>query len=173
MPTFTPEQETLFARRFEEKYDLADPLYSQWLKINHPQELQSTIEEDRQFENYIQEVVNNQGNLEQVEIINDVVATEPANLVDQSESTCGAESSRDQSTLNILNQSLSSTKASNENPSNVGQGITNLPTSTTPRAVAMPPPEHERELRYISPYLIQCSCESNEDFCCWQACTWC
>ena len=35
-PLFTSEQETLYARRFEEEYDLKDPAYVAWLKINHP-----------------------------------------------------------------------------------------------------------------------------------------
>ena len=34
---FTPEQEELFNRRYEEKYDIPDPIYFQWLKINHPE----------------------------------------------------------------------------------------------------------------------------------------
>ena len=34
---FTPEQEELFNRRYEEKYDLPDPIYFEWLKINHPE----------------------------------------------------------------------------------------------------------------------------------------
>ena len=33
---FSPEQELLFQRRYEEKYDLPDPVYQQWLKIYHP-----------------------------------------------------------------------------------------------------------------------------------------
>ena len=33
---FSPEQVLLFQKRFEEKYDVPDPVYQQWLKINHP-----------------------------------------------------------------------------------------------------------------------------------------
>ena len=33
---FSLEQEQLFQKRFEEKYDLPDPAYQQWLTINHP-----------------------------------------------------------------------------------------------------------------------------------------
>ena len=33
---FTSDQEQLFQRRFVENYDLPDPVYQQWLKINHP-----------------------------------------------------------------------------------------------------------------------------------------
>jgi len=32
---FSPKQEQLIQRRFEEKYDLPDPVYQQWLMINH------------------------------------------------------------------------------------------------------------------------------------------
>ena len=34
---FTPEQEELFKRRYAEEYDIPDPLYLQWVKINHPE----------------------------------------------------------------------------------------------------------------------------------------
>ena len=81
---FTPEQEILFARRFAENYDMVDPVYSQWLEINHPRvhvEHQNSIEEDCQLEKFIQQVVNNQGDLVQVEITNDesTGAVEPTN----------------------------------------------------------------------------------------------
>ena len=33
---FTEEQEKLFSKRFEEGYDLYDPLFVTWLKIRHP-----------------------------------------------------------------------------------------------------------------------------------------
>ena len=32
---FSPEQEKLFAKRYEEDYNLADPTYIAWLKLNH------------------------------------------------------------------------------------------------------------------------------------------
>jgi hypothetical protein len=35
-PLFTAEQETLYSKRYEEGYDLADPGFVAWLKINHP-----------------------------------------------------------------------------------------------------------------------------------------
>ena len=34
---FTPEEEVLYKRRYDEGYDLADPGYMAWLKINHPE----------------------------------------------------------------------------------------------------------------------------------------
>ena len=36
-PTFTPEQEIVFERRYEENYDLYDTEYVSWLEINHPE----------------------------------------------------------------------------------------------------------------------------------------
>ena len=36
-PVFTKEQEELFVKRFEECFDIADPSYVAWLKINHPE----------------------------------------------------------------------------------------------------------------------------------------
>ena len=35
-PTFSAEEETLYARRFDEGYDLPDPRYKAWLDIHHP-----------------------------------------------------------------------------------------------------------------------------------------
>ena len=36
-PTFTQEQEDLFERRYEEKYDQYDSEYISWLELNHPE----------------------------------------------------------------------------------------------------------------------------------------
>lgn len=36
LTVFSPEKETLFKKRYEEKYDLKDPEYVCWLRINHP-----------------------------------------------------------------------------------------------------------------------------------------
>ena len=33
---FSSEQEQLFQKKYEEQYDLPDPVYQQWLRINHP-----------------------------------------------------------------------------------------------------------------------------------------
>lgn len=34
--SFTSEKEDLFQHRFEEGYDLLDPEYLSWLRLNHP-----------------------------------------------------------------------------------------------------------------------------------------
>ena len=39
MSSFSPEQEALFRRRYEEKFDLPDPEYQKWLAINHPEDV--------------------------------------------------------------------------------------------------------------------------------------
>jgi len=36
-PLFSPEQEALYQKRFDENYDISDPSYVAWLKINHPE----------------------------------------------------------------------------------------------------------------------------------------
>ena len=36
VPMFSAEEEVLFARRFENGYDLPDPKYLSWLMIHHP-----------------------------------------------------------------------------------------------------------------------------------------
>ena len=40
--SFTPEQQVLYQKRYEEGYDIADPGYTEWLKIHHPSGSQST-----------------------------------------------------------------------------------------------------------------------------------
>ena len=46
---FSPDQEQLFARWFEEGYDLStDPTYNRWIKENHPEEM-PTKEDDIAF----------------------------------------------------------------------------------------------------------------------------
>ena len=36
-PLFSPEQEALYQKRFDENYDISDPSYVAWLKIIHPE----------------------------------------------------------------------------------------------------------------------------------------
>ena len=36
-PLFSPENELLFRRRYEENYNVGDPEYIAWLRINHPE----------------------------------------------------------------------------------------------------------------------------------------
>ena len=36
--SFSADQEKLYQRRYEENYNLPDPEYLEWLKINHPSE---------------------------------------------------------------------------------------------------------------------------------------
>ena len=38
---FSPEKEPLYRKRYEEGYDVDDPGYTTWLKINHPAEVSS------------------------------------------------------------------------------------------------------------------------------------
>jgi len=47
---FSPEQEQVFQRRFEEKYDLPDLVYQQWLKIYHPKVAEEIQEKQIQDE---------------------------------------------------------------------------------------------------------------------------
>jgi len=42
MSSFSPEQEALFRRRYEEKFDLPGPEYQKWLAINHPEDVKSS-----------------------------------------------------------------------------------------------------------------------------------
>ena len=40
---FSPEEEALYRKRYEEQYDLDDPSYVAWLKINHPEDAVSAV----------------------------------------------------------------------------------------------------------------------------------
>ena len=45
-PLFSPEEEALYRKWYEEQYDIDDPNYVAWLKINHPEaEVSSTFTE--------------------------------------------------------------------------------------------------------------------------------
>ena len=41
-PLFSPEKEALYRKRYEEGYDVDDPGYIAWLKINHPADVSSS-----------------------------------------------------------------------------------------------------------------------------------
>jgi len=41
---FTIEEETKYLRRYEEGYDLPDPRYEEWLRLNHPEATHSNVE---------------------------------------------------------------------------------------------------------------------------------
>jgi len=43
-PVFSKEKEALYQRRFEEKYDIKDPEYLAWVKLNHPEVNTSSTE---------------------------------------------------------------------------------------------------------------------------------
>jgi len=43
-PVFSKEKEALYQRRFEEKYDIKDPEYLAWVKLNHPKVNTSSTE---------------------------------------------------------------------------------------------------------------------------------
>ena len=36
-PLFSPEKEALFRKRYREGYDIVNPEYNAWLRINHPE----------------------------------------------------------------------------------------------------------------------------------------
>ena len=42
---FSPEKEVIFKKRYEEHYDLRDPEYECWLKINHPEDVSESASE--------------------------------------------------------------------------------------------------------------------------------
>ena len=41
-PNFSPDQEALFRKQYEEGYDLPDPVYRHWLSINYPEDAKSS-----------------------------------------------------------------------------------------------------------------------------------
>ena len=41
--TFSVEEELHFSNRFEEGYDLYNPKYEAWLKINHPEAVNTNV----------------------------------------------------------------------------------------------------------------------------------
>ena len=43
-PIFSQEKEAVYQQRFEESYDIKDPDYVAWIKINHPEVNTSSAE---------------------------------------------------------------------------------------------------------------------------------
>ena len=52
-PLFTIEQEALYAKRFEEGYDLTDPSCLAWLKINYPGKLLMCLHRHLQYQGVV------------------------------------------------------------------------------------------------------------------------
>jgi len=123
--------------------------------------------------------MDDQGDLTRVEIINEehINTTENLLIVEnyQEKSTLmkTVESNLHQnlipSTLDAMPTVVENYSADNEKDRSISTASTSciltLHTST---------PEHEGELKYISPYLIQyVPVEGKKNLCCWQTCPWC
>ena len=119
--------------------------------------------------------MNDQGDLTWVEIINDehINTTEPAKCGESSTLVKTVESNLHQnlipSTLDAMPTVVEHYLADNEKDKSIPTASTSC--TLTPHTSA---PEHEGELKYISPYLIQyVPVEGKKNLCCWQTCPWC
>ena len=193
--SFSADQEKLYQRRYEENYNLPDPEYLEWLKINHPSEYilnLETSQKDRdtlqsngndELDNTLQQELDNEidrlipeqeipftryvamwskyinvlvivaFNLLQICFLCSVTfdaLTFSDSLLSSSSSTACTTQSQSLPVINKPSCPDLSTHGSTSTRSllpPVVNATSHLPTSVTP---AVPIPEHEGELRYIT-----------------------
>ena len=154
---FSAEQEKRFQRRYEEGFNIPDPLYLEWLKINHPSDDQGdteiNAEADHELEEFIRErLEDDQEELSLVEIASDIDDDVPMSRKDpnlQSASIVQYSSSSEDNDGCPGPSHLPS--AMGHEPS-TEQDLTDnsdisISTSVSPESV-IPAPEHEGELKY-------------------------
>ena len=71
--SFSADQEKLYKRRYEENYNLPDPEYLEWLKINHPSEYISNLDASQKDRDTLQSSSDNElENTQQQEFDNEI-----------------------------------------------------------------------------------------------------
>ena len=193
--SFSADQEKLYQRRYEENYNLPDPEYLEWLKINHPSEYilnLETSQKDRdtlqsngndELDNTLQQELDNEidrlipeqeipftryvamwskyinvlvivaFNLLQIcflcSVTFDALTFSDSLLSSSSSAACTTQSQ----SLPVINKPSCPDLSTHGSTSTrsllppVVNATSHLPTSVTP---AVPIPEHEGELRYIT-----------------------
>ena len=167
---FTPEQEALFNRRLEENYDIPDPVYLEWLKINHPEKHpdNSSLSDYFSFAGssddlLLQGMDSAHPLVEDVNIVphsvtpltekeTPILEDEPTNM--NSDPASATEScSEPESHVSECVEKLNTEKVSSKD--DACPGPSHVPSTTMSAVKNLPPPEHEGELNYLSKYLVQ------------------
>ena len=171
---FTSEQEALFSKRFDENYDIPDPVYLEWLKINHPEahpdnsslsdHFSFTLSDDLQVLDQSLVDDNSLGLVNSgINIVPHVVSTpterqiplldEPTTMNSESAfatESCPGPKSYVSECVEKPNSEKGSSTIDDACP-----GPSCLPSTSMSAIQNVPPPEHEGELNHISKYLVQ------------------
>ena len=170
---FTSEQEALFSKRFDKNYDISDPVYLEWLKINHPEaypdnsllsdHFSFTLSDDLQVLDQFLVDNNSLGLVNSgINIVPHVVSTptereipldKPTTM--NSESAFATESCLGpKSYVSECVEKPNSEKGSST-IDDACPGPSRLLSTSMSAIQNVLPPEHEGELNYISKYLVQ------------------
>jgi len=147
MLNLSHEQVQLFEKRYEEGYDLPDPVYLKWLEITHPKHDQTTdhfqwhYEENCDFPDPYPEQCNESVSLS--ELVHDSNSCKTLGLECSIVESVTASHVEDANAMTTLTDELSC------------PGPSYLSSNAITSAPRVEPPDHEGELNYISKYLIQ------------------
>ena len=157
---FTPEQEELFKRRYEEEYDIPDPLYLQWVKINHPEKHPDNTSLLDHFSVLTLDSVDPATEdslclVNSTAVVPCAVAPLSREVTPENEdelvrlSNLQVEAPEIESHPGPSSEEISESDSASATKS-VCPGLSCVPSA----AENIPPPEHESELNYISKYLV-------------------
>ena len=154
------EQVQLFEKRYEEGYDLPDPLYLKWLKINHPKHDQTgdqerSILEDEELGFSAEQEQHDEQNCDLL----DPHAEQYHESVSLSELACDGSLIEN---LGLERSTIESVTASHVEDTTTTTtddlscpGPSHLPSNAVVTSAPVETPDHEGELNHISKYLIQ------------------
>ena len=166
---FTSEQEALFSKRFEENYDIPDPVYLEWLTINHPKahpdnsslsdNFSFTISDEVLLQGLDQSLVddNSLGLVNSgINIVPHVVSTPTERqtlLLGDKPTTMNSESaSATESCPGPVSECVEKQNSEKVSPTkdDACPGPSRLPSTSMSAVQNVPPPEHKGELNYCT-----------------------
>ena len=142
------EQVQLFERRYNEGYNLPDPVYLKWLGMTHPKEGQTGDQPSRSISNDKSGVFSGEQD-HQFHRVNEEVESPNPYSEQYNENVSLSELAFD----SISSETLGLERSSVESVTELQVESTN--TAATTSVPMIEPPEHKGELNYISKYLIQ------------------
>ena len=142
------EQIQLFKRRYNEGYDLPDPVYLKWLGITHPKEGQTGDQPSGSISNHKSGVFSGEQD-HQFHRVNEEVESPNPYSEQYNENVSLSELAFD----SISSETLGLERSFVESVTELQVESTN--TAATTSVPMIEPPEHEGELNFISKYLIQ------------------
>jgi len=142
------DQVKLFERRYREGYDLPDPVYFKWLRINHP-----TVE-------------NQITSFDETSVIQEQPSQQHCDE-NQFRDSCSGECTENISLLELISANETSENlclecpivepvtATNREDMDSNDRPAHLPSNAATNRPVVEPPDHKEKLNYISKYLVQ------------------